>query len=153
MSSISKFINNLYCWIYGCHTLHEIWIKTFRNNIGLLLYFEIENRSVFTWSLLFSFVEPLVVICCHSLLFVVTRCHSMYYSLSFVVSLIVICCHSLYNSLSLVIPLVVTPWDLLVTVLCETFCKIQLGIFTHIQKLKRDQNIFKNMPKLNTQNN
>ena len=131
----------------------KFWIKTFRNNISFLLHFETENHSLFIWSHSFSFVEPLVLICCHSLLFVVTRCHSMYYSLSFVVSFIVICCHSLYNSLPLVIPLAVTRSDLLVTILCETFCKIQLGVFTHIQRLKRDRNIFKNMSKLNTQNN
>ena len=48
------------------------------------------------------------VTCCHSLLFVVTRCHSLYYSLSFFItccttrcrslSLVVILCYSLYHS-------------------------------------------------------
>ena len=46
----------------------------------------------------FLFLVPLFVICCHSLSFVVTRCHS----LLLFVPLVVIRCHSLYHSLSLV---------------------------------------------------
>ena len=40
-----------------------------------------------------------IVICCHSLSFVVTRCTNHCHSLSFVVT----CCHSLYHSLSFVV--------------------------------------------------
>ena len=54
-----------------------------------------------------SLVVPLVVICCHSLSFIIIRCHSLSFvvtcchSLSLVVPLVVIRCHSLYHSLSL----------------------------------------------------
>ena len=56
----------------------------------------------------FSFVVPLNIVCCHSLSFVVTRCHSLplfvtcctphCHSLEFVVSLVVIQCHSVIRS-------------------------------------------------------
>ena len=75
-----------------------------------------------------SFFVPLAVICCHSLSFVVTRCHSfslvvilsysLYHSLSLVAIRCTTCCHSLYHSLSfnvtlchslsIVVPLAVT---------------------------------------------
>ena len=57
----------------------------------------------FTYSYSFSFVLSLAVIRCHLLSLFVTRCHSLYHSLSFVVPLYVIRCHSL----SFVVPLVV----------------------------------------------
>ena len=76
---------------------------------------------------------PLVVASRHSMSLVVTRCHSLYHllpfvvirfvvtccttrchSLSFVVTRCTTCCHSLYHLLSLFVPLVVT--------LCTTCC-------------------------------
>ena len=57
----------------------------------------------FTYSHSYSFVLSLAVIHCHSLLFFVTRCHS----LSLAVPLVVTRCHSLYHSMSFVVPFVV----------------------------------------------
>ena len=50
----------------------------------------------------------LVVIPCHSLSFVVTRCLLLYHLLSLVAPLVVIRCHSLYHSSSLVVTRCIT---------------------------------------------
>ena len=99
------------CWIYCSFTLHNCFIlKSKTTLIAFVLLYH---------SLLF--VEPLVVIRCHSLSFIVTRCNSLslvvtrcnsfslavmscttrYHSLS----LFVICCLSLHHSLSIDVPL------------------------------------------------
>ena len=103
MSSISRFINNLICWIFSSYTLYiKLNVKLFRNQSGFLFHFETWNHSIihsFIRYHLFSFVVPLIVIRCHSLPFFVTRCHS----LSFVVLFIVTLCHLLYHSFSFVV--------------------------------------------------
>ena len=48
---------------------------------------------------------PLLVVSCHSLSLVVTRCHSLYHSLSFVIARCSTRCHSLYHLFSLVVSL------------------------------------------------
>ena len=85
-------------------------------------------------TVLLSFVEPLAVVCCHSLSFVVTRCHSLslvvilchslYQSLSLVLPLVIACCHSLYHSLSFLVPHVVIRCHSLPFVVnrCTTCC-------------------------------
>ena len=108
MSLISWFTNYLYRWIAAIYC-----IKNEINSSGTRLTYLI-LKSIkwlyFTCSDSFSFVVPLVVICCrHSLLFVITHCHSLSFvvthcdSLSFVVTrctihLIVSCCNSMYHS-------------------------------------------------------
>ena len=56
----------------------------------------------------FSFVVPLVVICCHLFSLAVTRCTTCYHSLSFVTSLVVTGYTTRCHSLSMVVPLFVT---------------------------------------------
>ena len=56
----------------------------------------------------FSFVVPLVVICCHLFSLAVTRCTPCYHSLSFVTSLVVTGYTTRCHSLSMVVPLFVT---------------------------------------------
>ena len=100
VSSISRFINYLYCWIYNSYILHKNWTRFFRNQIGLLFHFEIKICSYS-----FSFVVTLPVISCHSLSLAITRCSSLsfvviryrpiYHSLSFVVTRCTTDCRSL----------------------------------------------------------
>ena len=97
-----------------------------------------------------SFVVPLVVIRCHSLLlviihchslsFVVTRCHSLHYSLSlvvhsfsFIVPLVVICCHLL----SFIVPLIVIRCHSLsfVVTCCTTRCTTLLPFYRYFRSL------------------
>ena len=144
-----RFINYLCCWICSSYIFHkklnkilqepdwpvaeyvvviysiENWIKFFRNQIGLLFHFETYNHAI---------LRALIVICCHSVPFAVTRCDSLSFvvthcttrchSLSFIVLLVVICCHSLYQSLSLVAIRCTTRWHLLscVAICCTTRC-------------------------------
>ena len=129
MSSISRFINFLYCWIHTVHSsyiLHKKLNKILQKPDWSFLSFWNLKLLYFTCRHSYSFVVPLPVICCDSLSFVVTRCHSLslgitrFYSLSLVVALVVIrcttrChslllvvihCNSLYHSLSLDVPLI-----------------------------------------------
>ena len=111
-SSVSQFINILHSWIYCNCTLN------------ILLHFEPKITLFYLLSVSrfysFSFVVPLVIICCHSLSLVAslvvllvvicfpTCCHLLHHSLSFVVPrchslplvvlLVVTCCHSMYHS-------------------------------------------------------
>ena len=80
MSSISQFLNNLYCWIY------------FSCILNILFHSETKVTLSYLLSLAFTRFHLLY----HWLWFVVTRCHS----LSFVVPFVVTCCHLLYHSLS-----------------------------------------------------
>ena len=120
MSSISLFINYLYCSIYKVVIYcRKRWIKFFRNELGFFFHFEILNHShYFTCSHFFhllsqSFSFPitlchllsLLVIHCYLLSLVVIRCHLLHHSLllvvirwhllSFVAPLVVNYCHSL----------------------------------------------------------
>ena len=95
MSSIFRFISNLYWWIYYSYTLIKNWTKDFRNQIGYLFHFETWNHFflLVIFYLLFVFIRwitrllSLVVSRCHLLSLVVplvvTRCHSMHHSLVF----------------------------------------------------------------------
>ena len=118
MSSISLFINYLYCSIYKVIIYcRKRWIKFFRNELGFFFHFEILNHShYFTCSHLFSFAVTVVFIPYHSLSFVITLSDSLLlvvtrgHSLSLVASLrccsllfVGICCHSLHHSLSIIV--------------------------------------------------
>ena len=103
MSSISRFFNYLYCWIYSASYISH-------KKLNQILQ-EPDWSSVSIWnlkSLLFVFIRfitrchllSLIVIFCHSLSFAITLGHSF----SFVATR----CHSFYHSLSLVAPFVVT---------------------------------------------
>ena len=98
MSSISRFINSMYCWIYFSYTLHTKMNKNLQ---------EPDWPFVSLWNL-----KSLFFTCFHSF---ITRCHSLYHLLSFVATsshflsllpLAFICCHSCH-SLPLIVPLVV----------------------------------------------
>ena len=95
-------------------------VHSFFNSTETVLYRKDGNRpffevycDVFICSTTWCYSLSLIVICCNSLSFVVTRCTTRCHSLSFVVPLIVIrChslsfvvtrCHSLYHSLPLVV--------------------------------------------------
>ena len=117
MSSISRFLNCLYCWIYNSYIYCiKTWIKFFRYQIGLLVHFETQNHTILLALICFirytsrchSFL--LIVICCLSVSFVFTRCttlcHSLYHWLSVVVTPYTTRFHSMYHSLSLDVPLV-----------------------------------------------
>ena len=107
VSSTSRLIHNLYCWIYCGYTLIKNWTKSFR------------NHSVSFWNLkslfhllLFAFIRwitrchslSLVLICCHSLSLVLIRCRLLSSVIPLVVPFVAIHCHSLYPSLSLDVP-------------------------------------------------
>ena len=91
MSSIFRFIGNLYWWIYYSYTLIKIELKPSR--IRLAICFILKHKITFFYLLLFVFIRwitrllSLVVIRCHLLSLVVplvvTRCHSMHHSLVF----------------------------------------------------------------------
>ena len=103
MSSISLFINYLYCSIYKVIIYcRKRWIKFFRNELRFFFHFEILNHShYFTCSHLFSFAVTVVFIPYHSLSFVITLSDSLLlvvtrgHSLSLVASLVVARCYSL----------------------------------------------------------
>ena len=106
----------LYRRIYCSHTLRNCF--ALKPKITFICFHSLYHSLSFIVPLIVirCYSLLLVVIHCHSLLFVVTRCHSSYYSLSLVVihcatrcrslSLVVIRCHLLYHSLPLDIPLV-----------------------------------------------
>ena len=119
MSSISQFINDLYCWIYSSYILHKKSSKILQEPDWPFVSLWNLKSLCFICSHSFSFVVPLpairchslslVINCCHSLLLVVTPCHSFFtrfitlcHSLSFVVTR----CTTLCYSLSLNVPLV-----------------------------------------------
>ena len=112
MSWICRFVNYLYCWIYSTYILHKKLNKILQESDWLFVLFWHLKSLYFICSHSFSFVVQLPAIRYHSLLFVITRCHSLSLDLSFVVtrchslSLIVVSCHSLYHSLPLDVPLV-----------------------------------------------
>ena len=114
MSSMSWFINYLYCWIVSSCILHKKLNKILQEPDWPFVSFWSLKSLYFISSHSLSFVLPLPVIGCHSLSLVITRCHSL--------SLVVIRCHSIYHSfvvtcchaLSLVVPLVV--------IYCTTRC-------------------------------
>ena len=95
-------ISKTRCWIYCSFKLHNCFIL--KSKITPIYFHSLYHP--------FSFIVPLVVICCHSLSLVVILCHS----LSFVVT----CCHSLYDSLSLVVTR--CHWLSLVAIRCATRC-------------------------------
>ena len=102
MSSVSQFINILYCWIYCNYTLHKKLNKSLQEPEWPFVSFWNIKSLFITCSHLFSFLNHLLslaVILCHSLPFVVTRCHS----LSFVVT----SCHFLYHLSLFIVPLAV----------------------------------------------
>ena len=82
----------------------------------------------FTYSHSYSFVLWLVVICCHSLSFFLTRC----YSLSFVVTCYTSRCDPLYHSLSFVVPLDTT----LCTTTCHSLYHSLSFVITYYQTLR-----------------
>ena len=79
MSSISWFINNLYCWIHSSYTMNEKLNKCLHETV---------SRFVSFWKL-----KPLSFACSHSLLFVFIHCTTCCHSRSVVVWLTVIICH------------------------------------------------------------
>ena len=107
MSSISGFVNHLYCRICSSFTLHK---KCFRNQTGVLLHLKTYDHSILL-ALLFVFIccttfchsLSLIIICCHSLSFVDGHCPSLYYLLSFVLPLAV----NRGHCFSLTVPLIV----------------------------------------------
>ena len=124
MSSISQFVNYLYCWIYM-----NLYEKNYsRTRLAFGSFWNLKSLC-FNCSHLFSFAVSLAVISFHSLYFVVTRCHSLSlivihcdwlslvvihcttrcHSLSLVATRCTTCCHLLYHWLSLA----VTRWHLL----------------------------------------
>ena len=109
-SSISRFINCLYCWIYISYTSHKNWKSYSGTRLALCFILRLKI-TVYLLSCFHSVYHSvsIVVTRCHFLLFVVTRCHSLsfivtlcttcFQSLSFIVSLVVIRCHSMYHLL------------------------------------------------------
>ena len=106
MASIPWFINYLYCWIYSSYVLHKKSNKILQEPDWPFVSFWNLKSPYFICFHSFSFVVPLPLIRCHSLLFViicylslsfiVILCHLIYYSLS----LVGVRCHSFYHSLS-----------------------------------------------------
>ena len=115
-SSISRFINCLYCWIYISYTSHKNWKSYSGTRLALCFILRLKI-TVYLLSCFHSVYHSvsIVVTRCHFLLFVVTRCHSLsfivtlcttrFQSLSFIVSLVVIRCHSMYHSSFYIQPL------------------------------------------------
>ena len=95
-SSISRFINYLYCSILVVIYCTKKWIKFFRNQIGLCFIFKLKITPFYLLLVFIFFYQ--------SLWFIVTHYHFLLLSHS--LSLVVISCHSLYHSLWLVVPLV-----------------------------------------------
>ena len=117
-SSISRFINYLYCSILVVIYCTKKWIKFFRNQIGLCFIFKLKITPfylllvfIFFYHIFYSLSRIIIfcysVIRCHSLLLVATRCTTRCHSLWLVVPLVgirplvVILFHSLYHSFSL----------------------------------------------------
>ena len=116
VSSISRFVNYLYRWIYCSHIMHKLlrnflqepgWpFASFWNYFKLFWkYFTLFYLPPFDFIhcttrgcslLLVVIFLSLIFILCHSLSFV---CHSLYHSLWYVAT-----CHSLYHTLSLNVP-------------------------------------------------
>ena len=70
----------------------------------LAFYFSWNVKSLcFTYFHSHWFVLSLAVLCCHSLSFFVTRCHSLSLAAPLVVTRWITHCHSLYHSMSLVV--------------------------------------------------
>ena len=113
MSSISRFINYLYCWIYSSYILHKKLNKILQEPNWLFASFLNWKSFYSTCPHSFLFVVPLRVIRCHLLSFFAARCHSQLlvitgcYSLPIVVSFVVIRfttrCHSLPLTISLAV--------------------------------------------------
>ena len=117
MSTISRFINYIYCWVYSSYILHKKLNKILQEPDWSFVQFWNLKSLYFTYSHSFSFFLWLAVIRCHSLSFFVTCSHSLSlvairyhslsvavigcHSLSFVVIRCTTCCDSLYHSLSL----------------------------------------------------
>ena len=113
MSSISWFINYLYCWIYGSYILQiklnkilqepDCFLLKLKITLFYFLFFIFSRCTTHYHSL--SLLR-LVVIQCHLLSLVVIRCttccHSLYQSLLFVVTR----CSTRYHLLSLVVSFV-----------------------------------------------
>ena len=97
MSSISRFINYIYCWIYCIKNR----IKFFQEPNWPFVSFWNLKSLYFICSHSFSFIVPLPVIRCHSFSLVSTRCHLLLlfvtrcHSLSLYLSLVTVRCHSL----------------------------------------------------------
>ena len=121
MSSISRFINYLYCWMCSSYILHKKFNKLVQepdwpfvsswNLKSLSILFSLICFYSFYHSLSFPVTHcdslSLVVVRCHALSLAAIRCHWLYHSLSFAVyhslSFAVIRCHSLYQTLSTVV--------------------------------------------------
>ena len=110
MSSISQFINYLYCSIYSSYILHKNLNKFIQEpDWPFVSCLNLESLC-FACSHSLSFVAPLAVIRCPSLSFVAIRCHL----LSLVVNHCTTRCHSFsfvvtcFRSFSLVVALVVS---------------------------------------------
>ena len=120
MSSISRFINYLYCWIYSIYTVHEKLNKTIQELDWPFISFW--NLKAFYFSLSLSLSLSLICFLSlyYSLSFAVTHCDFFSLvgircnSLSLVVipcywlSLVVIRFRSLYHLLSLVVTWYIT---------------------------------------------
>ena len=100
MSSISQFINNLYCWIYCSYTLHILFHSESKITLFYLLSFDFILFQLLYHSL--WFVMTRFITRCHLLPLVVTRCRSF--------SLAIICCHLLYDAWLLVAIRCTTGW-------------------------------------------
>ena len=111
MSSMSWFINYLYCWIVSSCILHKKLNKILQEPDWPFVSFWSLKSLYFISSHSFSFVVPLPVIGCHSLSLLITRCHSLSLDLSFVRCHLLSCvvtrcttrCHLLYHSLLFVV--------------------------------------------------
>ena len=111
MSSMSWFINYLYCWIVSSCILHKKLNKILQEPDWPFVSFWSLKSLYFISSHSLSFVLPLPVIGCHSLSLVITRCHSLSLDLSFVRCHLLPCvvtrcttrCHLLYHSLLFVV--------------------------------------------------
>ena len=123
MSSVPWFITYLYCCIYSSYILHKKLNKILQETDWPFVSVWILKTRYFICCHSFSFAEPLPVIRCHPLSFVIIRCRSLSlvvfccHLLSLNLSLVVILCHSLsriglpcnssYHSFSFIVPLVV----------------------------------------------
>ena len=117
-SSISRFINYLYCSILVVIYCTKKWIKFFRSQIGLCFIFKLKVTPSYLLLVFIFFYQSLwfivthyhFLLLSHSLSLVVISCHSLYHSLSLVVIDCNTRCHSATrcHSLSFVVPLVFT---------------------------------------------
>ena len=107
------FINYLCCWTFCTYILHKK-IKQNPSGTRLVVFFILKLKITLFYMLSFAFIcctipchsfSP-IVICYHSLSFVVTRFITQCHSLPLVVPFAIIRCHSFYHSLSLDAPLV-----------------------------------------------